>query len=497
MDEHRLALMPGYQIEHFRIESVLGKGGFGITYAAMDLQLGKRVAIKELLPDSIATRIDGSTVVPQSQSLQENWMWARDRFLEEARLLAGFSHPAIVGVHRLIEANGTIYMVMDFVDGESYEARLRRHGCEKDEEALLLVINPLLEGLSEIHSSGILHRDIKPDNILINRHGQPILIDFGSARQAVGATMTMTSIVTHGYSPIEQYQTKGRMGPWTDIYALGAVMCRAITGEKPPVAADRLMDDEFIWMSNRGLGGFSDGVCNWVDWALRIRPEERPKSIPTWTQSFSETAEKPRDFPPPVPEWKGPLLFVPESANPGIESFEPVSSQPDSAGVALIPPTLPVSHWPLSSGSKRAGAVVLDITAAIVLGIFLNSLLNTPSAESLAVFGPLLYFIGRDCFSGKSPGRLLLGLQVRRVKDQQPISFLYAIWRNAIPFLFLCGLGLLAAFVGWITNPEIAVAIFSPLFFGLIAFYVSFGKNERRTLLDKITGTVVVDLRKK
>jgi len=282
MENHRLALKPGYQIEHFRIESVLGKGGFGITYVALDLQLGKRVAIKELLPDSIATRVDGSTVVPHSASLQENWEWARERFLDEARVLAGFSHPAIVGVHRLIEANGTVYMVMDFVDGESYEARLRRIGREPNETSLMGVIGPILQGLHEVHTQGLLHRDIKPENILINHRGQPVLIDFGSARLSVGATMTMTSIVTHGYSPIEQYQTKGKMGPWTDIYALGAVMCRAITGEKPPVASDRLMQDEFVWLRSRQVAGFSEHFLQTVDCSLRVRPEERPPTLASW-----------------------------------------------------------------------------------------------------------------------------------------------------------------------------------------------------------------------
>jgi len=282
MQEHRLALKPGYQLDHFRIEAVLGKGGFGITYLAVDLRLGKRVAVKELLPDSIATRVEGYTVVPQSSALGDNWQWARQRFLEEARVLAGFSHPAIVGVHHLLEAHGTVYMVMDYVEGESYEARLRRIGREPDEASLMAVMGPILDGLEEVHAKGLLHRDIKPENILINARGQPVLIDFGSARESVGKTMTMTSIVTHGYSPIEQYQTKGRMGPWTDIYAMGAVMCRAMTGEKPPVAADRIVEDEFEWLSYRNSPKFSENFKQAVDWALHVRAEERPTSIALW-----------------------------------------------------------------------------------------------------------------------------------------------------------------------------------------------------------------------
>jgi len=279
MQEHRLALKPGYQLDHFRIEAVLGKGGFGITYLALDLRLGKKVAIKELLPDSIATRVEGYTVVPQSGAQDESWQWARQRFLEEARVLAGFSHPAIVGVHLLLEAHGTVYMVMDYVEGESYESRLKRIGKEPDQNSLMCVMGPILDGLAEVHAKGLLHRDIKPENILINARGHPVLIDFGSARESVGKTMTMTSIVTHGYSPIEQYQTKGKMGPWTDIYAMGAVMCRAITGEKPPVAADRLMDDDFGWLSYREVAGFSEEFKQAVDWSLRVRPEDRPQSV--------------------------------------------------------------------------------------------------------------------------------------------------------------------------------------------------------------------------
>jgi len=287
MEAHRLTLPPGYRIESYEIIRALGKGGFGITYQAQDVQIGRMVAIKELLPDNIATRMNGSTVVPHSEAMVESWQWARERFVEEAHILAGFSHPAIVGVHRLIETNGTVYMVMDYVDGESYENRLGRIKREPSRDSLWAVMGPILGGLEEVHRAGLLHRDIKPDNILINRHGQPFLIDFGSARSSIAATMTMTSIVTHGYSPIEQYQTKGKMGPWTDIYAFGAVICRAVTGEKPPVAADRVLEDGFQWISCRNLEGYSEEFLRAVDWALRIRAEERPGSIAEWLPSLT------------------------------------------------------------------------------------------------------------------------------------------------------------------------------------------------------------------
>jgi serine/threonine protein kinase len=294
METHRLALPAGYRIENYEIQAALGKGGFGITYVAYDWTLGRHMAIKELLPDTIATRIDGSTVVAMSPSHEESWQWARERFVEEARILAGFRHPNIIAIHRLIEANGTVYLVMDHLEGESYETRLRRIGREPDQASLMAVIGPLLDGLQEVHAAGLLHRDIKPENILFDKRGNPILIDFGAARATVGATMTMTSIVTHGYSPIEQYQTKAKMGPWTDIYAVGAVMCRAITSEKPPVASDRIIDDEFNWVSNRGVSGFGEQFLIAVDWALRVWPNDRPQKISEYEPSLNNIASMPQ-----------------------------------------------------------------------------------------------------------------------------------------------------------------------------------------------------------
>jgi serine/threonine protein kinase len=395
MEPHRLALPAGYRLENYEIQGVLGKGGFGITYVAYDWTLGRHMAIKELLPDTIVTRLEGSTVVAMSPAHEEGWQWARERFVDEARILAGFRHPNIIAVHRLIEANGTVYLVMDHLSGGSYEARLREIGKEPDQESLMRVIGPILEGLKEVHAAGLLHRDIKPDNILFDWTGNPILIDFGSARASVGATMTMTSIVTHGYSPIEQYQTKGKMGPWTDIYAMAAVMCRAITGEKPPVASDRLMEDDFVSLLDGGYLGYQATLLEAVDRGLLVRPEERPQSVQEWEDQLH-----PR--PKATPDssiWKE-EFHIPEEAESLVGQQSSKAHANSSSSDAIAKTGFWTEFVPFKKNVTEEGGVwagvgrigrrqffsrfvcllVLSMIALFCLGMFINSMdLNSES----------------------------------------------------------------------------------------------------------------------
>jgi len=289
MDVPYLAFPVDTQIDYFQIESVLGKSEFGITYKALDTQLGRYVVIKELLPYAMATRTTDWTVVPQKPELERSWKSVRERFLAESRLLASFSHPAVVGVQRVIEAHGTIYLVVDFVDGESYETRLQRIEREPDSGTLLAVFAPILDGLLHSHARGLLHRSIKPANIRISMDGQPVLIDFGIARTAGGPTMR--SLLTPGYSSIEQYKTKQLMGPWTDIYAVGATMCRAMTGEPPPLATERFEEDEFLWLADQKCPGFAKVFREAVDWAVRVQPQDRPQRIVDWVPYLGLSAD--------------------------------------------------------------------------------------------------------------------------------------------------------------------------------------------------------------
>ncbi len=285
-EEHRLALPAGYRLEEFRIERMLGKGGFGITYLAEDLYLEQRVAIKEHLPDGISTRADGSTVVAQSVPLEEDYSWSLESFVKEARALAKIQHPNVVRVSRLLEANGTAYMVMDYLEGESLDAYLARTPAGIREEQLLEIVLPILDGLEAVHRTGLLHRDVKPANIYLTTKGRPILLDFGAARQDLGRTITMTSMVSHGYSPFEQYQSKARQSAGTDIYAMGGVLYRAITGEKPPMASDRIITDELEPVQKLAAGRYSDGFLRAIDHALSVMLEDRPESVESWRKEL-------------------------------------------------------------------------------------------------------------------------------------------------------------------------------------------------------------------
>jgi len=239
-------LAGGSLVGKYEIVAVLGQGTFGITYYARDTELGRDVAIKEYLPTAFAVRAADLMVVPRSTPATEDFRWGRQRFLDEAKALAQLEEvPGIVTVLDFLVANGTVYMVMALVGGETLEARLRRDRTlpPADIEALL---HPLLDGLERLHNAGVQHGDIKPANILIDRSGRPMLIDFGAARTALqGRTQALTAVDTPGDAAFEQ-ATSASPGPWTDIHALGATLYHCITGSQPPDAIERAKTDPIV-----------------------------------------------------------------------------------------------------------------------------------------------------------------------------------------------------------------------------------------------------------
>ncbi len=267
------ALPNGYRLHWYEIDGVLGQGGFGITYLAHDINLNQRVAIKEFLPAELAVRTEAATVQPVSGEHGEIYAWGLARFISEAQTLARFKHPNIVTVAAVFQENNTAYMVMEYVDGESFEQAARR-GQLASEERLLSVVHALIGGVEQIHKAGFIHRDIKPENVYLRADGSPVLLDFGSARQAVGErTNTLTALVSPGYAPYEQYDTSSeteKQGPWTDIYALGATLYRAVTGKGPVDAMARVhgvLDgiDTLKPAAERARGRYSEAFLGAID----------------------------------------------------------------------------------------------------------------------------------------------------------------------------------------------------------------------------------------
>ena len=290
---HRNALPLKSTLHEYRLEQVLGVGGFGITYLAWDSHLEKQVAIKEYLPTELAMRTPEGAVAPVSAERGEDYRWGLDRFLLEARTLAKFNHPHIVRVLRYFEASGTAYMVMDYERGEPLKAVLQ-HSPQPPEALLKELLAPLLDGLAVVHAGGFLHRDIKPDNIVVRANGQPVLIDFGSARNALGGgTRSLTAVLTPGYAPLEQYSLEGKQGPWTDLYAFAGVLYRAVTDRAPPDAVTRMRDDAVAASLALVQNRYSKAFLQAVEWALKLDEKQRPQSVEQWKRALFPAAAAP------------------------------------------------------------------------------------------------------------------------------------------------------------------------------------------------------------
>jgi serine/threonine protein kinase len=273
------ALAAGSAVQEYRVEKLLGVGGFGLTYLATDANLNLRVALKEYLPGDIALRGPGQTIGPRSSDAAETFGWGKQRFLDESRTLASFRHPNIVRVMRFFEANGSAYMVMEFVEGAALGEWVKSRRPIVEAQAAAIAA-PLLDGLQVVHNAGFLHRDIKPGNIYVREDGSPVLLDFGSARQR---SSQLTAIVTPGYAPFEQYHTQGNQGPWSDIYALAGVLYWMVTGNPPMEAAARVREDKMPSALSVGdHARFRSDFLTAIDWGLTPHEDKRPQSVAEW-----------------------------------------------------------------------------------------------------------------------------------------------------------------------------------------------------------------------
>jgi TonB family protein len=372
------ALPNGTRLQEFEIIGLVGQGGFGIVYLAQDHSLERRVALKEYMPLTLASRVEGTgtgAVTVRSESDAETFHVGLRGFLNEARLLAQFDHPALVKVYRFWEANGTAYLVMPFYEGPTLHQALASRQDRPDEADLRALLAPLFDALTVLHEAKCFHRDISPDNILLTASG-PVLLDLGAARRAIGdATQTFTAILKDGYAPVEQCTSSGtmRQGPWTDIYALCGVVRYAIIGTRPTSAIDRLLEDRLQPLSQIAAGQYSDTFLRAIDAGLTIKPEQRPQSI---AELKALLDGRPLQA---APEDLGPTLVRPTTPK---EPTMPIPQSETPRAPRLLPWILSIV---LAAGLLIAG--YLYLTHRVPAPVAANRLPQSDSAVTPAVIG--------------------------------------------------------------------------------------------------------------
>lgn len=280
-------------LRQYRIDSVLGQGGFGITYLAFDTDLERRVAIKECYPRDFVSR-EGTTVVPTGAREKADFAWALGKFVDEATTLARFKHTGIVQVLQILkDENKSAYIVLEFVEGHSFDQWLKAQSGPPNEAQLKQIISPLMDALEVVHENNIAHRDIAPDNIYIRKDGTAVLLDFGAAKQIlVQQSRTLNLVVKDGYSAPEQYYAEGRQGPWTDVYAFAATLYRALSGKRPVDAMARLdalnndEPDPLEPLSVLVPAGYSPEFLSAIADGLAPQTKARPQSLKAWRPSL-------------------------------------------------------------------------------------------------------------------------------------------------------------------------------------------------------------------
>ncbi len=279
-------LPPGTRIDQYEIMGVLGRGGFGITYLIRDEMLNREFALKEFFPEDLVRRAGLSLKFLSRANAEDDYRWGLRKFFDEARLLAQFNHPNIIGVRRVFEANDTAYMVLDLVRGVTLERWLRSLDGPPSQDEIDLVAAPLLSALALVHENRTWHLDISPENIMIRgADGAPLLLDFGASRFEIKQHSQLVSALVFkcGYSAPEQYTSNAdRYGPWTDIYAFAATLYRAVTGTRPAEATARQLADDLTPAVRAARASYRDSFLAAIDEGLRLSPVERPQSIAEW-----------------------------------------------------------------------------------------------------------------------------------------------------------------------------------------------------------------------
>lgn len=363
---------------------VLGQGGFGITYLALDNQQKAKVAIKEFMPDSMAVRTTGTPqITVYSGQRQENFQYGMERFLDEAKVLAKFQeNPHIVGVRSYFEENGTAYFVMEYVEGVSFKSYIQEHGGKVSWEEAVRLLMPVMDALDAVHKEGIIHRDVTPDNIFITNDGGVKLLDFGSARYSLGdKSRSLDVVLKAGYAPKEQYTRRGRQGPYTDVYSLSACLYSAITGYLPPESLDRADEDDLVLPSTRGIK-IPQAVEDVILHGLEVQPADRYQSMGELRASLDAAVHENaaiQEDPSPEPPLSAPEVLTPTHATNENPPLEPSADPP-----AISPETDTESPTPVQRMGKpgkygliAAGGCILLL---ICLMVYLTAGKSTPTA---------------------------------------------------------------------------------------------------------------------
>jgi serine/threonine protein kinase len=357
------ALPAGYRFNEFEIKEVIGGGGFGIVYRAWDHQLERTIAIKEYMPVSLAVRAADMSLELRGERFHKLFSAGRNSFIQEARLLARFNHPGLLHVLRFWEENGTAYMGTLYYSGMTLKEWQITSPDSIDESWIRRLLPPLFGAIDTIHAAGYLHRDISLDNIQIQENQLPVLLDFGSARKEIGNLSDETEIMLKpGFAPIEQYSEEGEIeqGPWTDIYALGAVLHNLITGHAPPVSVVRCIEDNYHPLVERKPEGYSLPLLHAIDCALAMKPEDRPQSI----DAFASLIDL------PVSDVEALSTTIPVVAEPVLPA-EPIITTPEpqvlavNHAAAAVEPLTPRSVRRLSPG--LVAAAVIAVLAVVIV----------------------------------------------------------------------------------------------------------------------------------
>lgn len=336
-EKYPLALPEGTVLAgQYIIEKVLGQGGFGITYEAKDHKTGQKVAVKEFFPDAMATRTNQTTVQPFSGERGDSYAYGKSCFLQEAETLAEFiGNENIVRIHSYFEENETAYFVMDFIEGTSFDEYLKQRGGKISFEEAAGILIPVMDALNIVHARGIVHRDVTPDNIYITKEGVVKLLDFGAARYSLGdKSRSLDVVLKHGFAPKEQYARRGKQGPFTDVYALGATFYFALTGRRPPDSIERMDEDDLIPPSTLGVQ-ISKAAEEAILQALRVQPGDRFQSMAAFKNAMAYSVgggnQQVSGNGPAAPQQRfftAPAQDAPAVSNPVTPGSMPVGNSP-------------------------------------------------------------------------------------------------------------------------------------------------------------------------